>query len=140
MEKIHFKNIIKSFFLGVFIGIVLQINDSADASVSYRFLILINTGTIGLIIGFITEWITSKIPITLANSRNYFLINNIIALIVTTCILIVTLGMMKNETSEFLPILRIVLGIVLIANIADYIFYIRTQRKLKLFKGTLKEK
>ncbi len=140
MEKLHFQNVIKSFFLGVLIGIILQFDHNVDATASFRFLVLLSSGSIGFIIGLITEWVTSKLPISYANAKNYFLINNTIALFITVCIMlfsfIITNGKME-EINEFLPILWIVLGIVFIANVTDYILYIRAQSKLRLYKGGL---
>jgi FtsH-binding integral membrane protein len=142
MEKIHIQNIIKSYFLGILIGIVLQFND-IELTGSDRILIILSSGMMGLSIGFVTEWITSKIPISLAKPLNYFLINNMIALIVTTCIMLFALATIRSELnniSEFLPILGIVLVIVFVANLGDYILFLRAQNKLKIYKGKLKEK
>lgn len=140
MEKVNFENIIKSFFLGIFIGVILQIYANVTVSVSYRFLLVLASGGIGFIIGFITEWLTSILPISLANSRNYFFINNVIALAVTALIVFAFMVVTGSETEskgEFLPVLSIILGIVCVANIMDYIMYRRAQNKLGKFKGLL---
>lgn len=143
MEKVNLKNIIKSFFLGIFIGIVLQFNVDVNVSASYRFLLLLTSGSLGFIIGFITEWVTSILPISIAKTRNYFFINNLIALVVTALIMVFSIMVTNGKMSgirEFVPIIGIVLGIVFMANILDYIMYHRVQKKLKLFKGSFRDK
>ena len=143
MEKVHLENIIKSFFLGIFIGVILQFNANAAISSSDRFLLILAAGGIGFVIGFITEWLTSIIPINLANSRNYFFINNIIALSVTALIVFAYMVVTDSEAqgkAEFIPVLLIILGIVCAANIVDYIMYRRAQIKLENIKDLLKAK
>lgn len=146
MEKVNLVNIIKSFFLGIFIGIVLQfiqLKDDVVVSASYRYLMILASGSMGFIIGFITEGVTSILPISIAKPRNYFFINNLIAIVATALIMvfsmIVTNGKMENK-KEFVPMLLIVLGIVFMANIVDYMMYHRVQNKLKIYKGLFKEK
>lgn len=143
MEKIHLENIIKSFFLGLFMGVILQFYDHADVEFTYKVLTVLASGSVGFIIGFITEWLTSILPISMANSRMYFFINNLIALIVTTLIMasliMITSSKVENE-GEFMPILLTVLGIVCIANLFDYMMYRRAQNKLKTFKALIKDK
>ncbi|UNC91322.1 hypothetical protein [Candidatus Contubernalis alkaliaceticus] len=143
MEKVHLENIIKSFFLGIFIGVILQFNANVTVSTSYRLMLILATGGIGFVIGFITEWLTSIISIKLANPRNYFFINNVIALSVTALIVFLYMVVTGSETEskvEFIPALFIILGIVCAANIVDYIMYRRAQNRLGLIKGLLKEK
>ncbi|MNH32822.1 hypothetical protein D3C79_932920 [compost metagenome] len=100
------------------------------------------SGSIGFIIGFITEWLTSILPISIANSRIYFFINNLIALIVTTIIMASLIMLTSSEEDnkvEFLPILLIVLGVICIANLFDYMMYRRVQNKLKAFKSLMRD-
>ena len=143
MDKIHLENIIKSFFLGLFIGILLQFYNATDELFAYKIMTVLASGSIGFIIGFLTEWLTAILPIHIANSKMYFFINNLIALIITTLILlflvIITDSQIENE-GEFMPILWIVLSIVCIANLFDYIMYRRVQHKLKTFKALIKDK
>jgi hypothetical protein len=146
MEKVNLENIIKSYFLGIFIGIVLQfvpLKDNIEASTSYSYLKLLASGSLGFIIGFITEWVTSKLPISLAKPRNYFFINNLIAIIATALIMVFSIMVTNGNIEsikEFAPILLIILGIVLVANIADYMIFYRTQNQLKKYQGLLKDK
>ncbi|MGL4820510.1 MAG: hypothetical protein ACRC5C_11115 [Bacilli bacterium] len=141
MSKINESNIIKSFFLGAFIGLLLQFGEREQATFTYRLLVILSSGGMGFLIGFLTEWITARIPISIANARNYFLINTVIALGVTTCVMIAAL-LVSGEASKdvsFLPVLSVVLAIVTIANVVDYLFYARAQRKLKVLQERLKE-
>ncbi|MUT64682.1 hypothetical protein [Paenibacillus sp. NEAU-GSW1] len=144
MEKINFENIIKSFFLGLFIGVVLQFNGSAaDIQFSYRVLSVLASGSIGFIIGFLTEWITAILPITIAKARTYFFINNFIALIVTAFIMTVLILVTNGETESrggLVPVFLIVLSIVCAANLFDYLMYRRAQSRLKTYKEWMKDK
>ncbi|OMF26273.1 hypothetical protein BK133_20715 [Paenibacillus sp. FSL H8-0548] len=143
MENVNLENIIKSFFLGIFMGIILQFYDNADGLFSYKVLTVLASGSIGFFIGFITEWLTSILPISMANARMYFFINNLIALLVTTFIMAALLMMTSSEMKkeqQFMPILLIVLGIICIANLVDYMMYRRAQAKLKTFKEIIKDK
>lgn len=143
MDKIHLENIIKSFFLGLFIGILLQFFNDTDVLFEYKIVTVLASGSIGFIIGFITEWLTAILPISIANSKIYFFINNLIALIITTLIMlslvIIADGQMDKQ-GEFIPILSIVLSIICIANLFDYMMYRRVQQKLKTFKAMMKDK
>ncbi|URN95852.1 MAG: hypothetical protein NAG76_06295 [Candidatus Pristimantibacillus lignocellulolyticus] len=143
MDKIHLENIIKSFFLGLFIGILLQFFNDTNVLFEYKIVTVLASGSIGFIIGFITEWLTAILPISIANSKIYFFINNLIALIITTLIMlslvIIADGQMDKQ-GEFIPILSIVLSIICIANLFDYMMYRRVQQKLKTFKAMMKDK
>jgi len=143
MEKIHLENIIKSFFLGLFIGLLLQFYNDTDVLFAYKIIAVLASGSIGFLIGFITEWLTAILPISIANSKMYFFINNLIALIVTTLIMvsfIMIAGDQMENQGEFMPILWIVLGIICIANLFDYMMYRRVQHKLTTFKALIKDK
>ncbi|PKM49147.1 MAG: hypothetical protein CVV02_17365 [Firmicutes bacterium HGW-Firmicutes-7] len=143
MEKIHLKNIVKSFFLGIFIGIVLLFYDNGFDTTTDKFLLLLTSGGMGFIIGFITEGVTSILPISIAKPRNYFFINNLIALVVTSVIMLVSIMLTNNKMESYrdiMPVIGIVLGIVFLANGIDYMMYYRAQNKLKIFKELFKDK
>ncbi|CAM4372040.1 uncharacterized protein YacL [Paenibacillus endophyticus] len=143
MEKINLENIIKSFFLGIFMGIVLQFYDRTEVLVSYKILTILASGSIGFIIGFITEWLTAILPISIANARVYFFINNLIALVVTIFILAALMLITSSDMEikqQFMKVLLIVLGIICLANLFDYLMYRRAQNKLKTFKAWIKDK
>ncbi|TVX89757.1 hypothetical protein [Paenibacillus agilis] len=143
MENIHFINVVKSFFLGLFIGVILQFTGHSDVSQSNAILVVLASGSIGFIVGLLTEWLTSILPISMAKARTYFFINNLIALVVTT--LIMACSMMITDVSlekakELFWILWIVLSIICAANLFDYFMYRRAQHKLKTFKALMKDK
>lgn len=143
MEKINLENVIKSFFLGLFLGVLLQFYSRANVLFEYKVLAVLASGSIGFIIGLITEWLTSLLPIRMANSRMYFFINNLIALLVATILmvsLILITGSKAEHKAEFVPLLSIVLGVICIANLTDYMMYRRAQNKLQSFKALIKEK
>jgi hypothetical protein len=142
MENVHFENVIKSFFLGLFLGIILQFSDAAGTLLSDRVVTVLASGSIGFLIGFFTEWLTSKLPISMANARMYFFVNNLIALAVATCIMVALFAVARSElegTESFVPVLAIVLGIICIANLFDYFMYRRAQTKLRNFKAMIKD-
>ncbi|WP_028545568.1 hypothetical protein [Paenibacillus taiwanensis] len=143
MENINFQNTVKSFFLGLFIGIVLQLIDNKDVLLTERLLAILASGSIGFIIGLITEWLTAILPIRIARVRTYFFINNLIALVVTSLImaaLIWTTHRKIEAQGELVSMMLIVLGIVCIANLIDYVMYRRAQHQLDTFKARMKEK
>ncbi|MBH5319427.1 hypothetical protein I6N90_16650 [Paenibacillus sp. GSMTC-2017] len=143
MEKINLENVIKSFFLGLFIGVIVQLLNHTNVRIEHKVLMVLASGSIGFIIGFISEWLTSILPISIANARMYFFINNLIALVVTILIMVSLLLITSTETvnrEEYIPMLLIVLGIICIANLVDYLMYRRAQRKLETFKARIKDK
>lgn len=142
MEKIHLDNIIKSIILGLFIGVILQFSDNTNIKFSYRVLAILASGCVGFFIGLVTEWLTAILPISMANARTYFLINNLIALIVTTVIMMSLIIITNSEMvkkGEFISVLLIVLGIICLANLSDYMMYRRAQNKLRKFKAMIKD-
>lgn len=146
MEKVNFKNIIKSYFLGIFICIVIllfQLKDNTETSASDIYLILLASGSMGFIIGLITERVTSILPISIAKPRNYFFINNLIAIGTTALIMLFSTILIKGNIArkkEFIPLVLIIIGIVFIANIMDYMMYQRAQSQLKKYKELIKDK
>ncbi|MCR8844463.1 hypothetical protein NQ117_12280 [Paenibacillus sp. SC116] len=143
MENIHLINVVKSFFLGLFIGVILQFTGQSDVSLSNAILVVLASGSIGFIVGLLTEWLTSILPISMAKARTYFFINNLIALVVTTLIMICSMmitNMSMGKAKESIWILWIVLGVICIANLFDYLMYRRAQRKLQTFKALMKDK
>lgn len=142
MENVHFENVIKSFFLGLLLGVILQFYDNSEALFAYRVLTVLASGSIGFLIGFVTEWLTSKLPISMANARMYFFFNNLIALAVATIIMVALFAIAGSETEgieSFVPVLAIVLGIICIANLFDYFMYRRAQAKLRHFKSMIED-
>lgn len=141
MDKLNFINIIKSFFLGAFIGFILQFRVYTDQELAYRAMAVLASGSIGFLIGLVTEWLTAILPISLARVRTYFLINGLLALVVTSILMLVLDGIAGSSTMQqlpFAPALGFVLAIVAIANLLDYSLYRRTQRRLERYKRGLR--
>jgi len=137
MEKIQLENIIKSFFLGIVIGIIMQFVYAADAPAFSRLIMVLVSGSLGFVIGFITEFITAVLPIRLAKPLIYFGINGIIAILVTSLIMLASILLTRDDrvrVVEFLPQLGTVLVIVCFANLAEFFLYRRAQKKLKLYQ------
>lgn len=81
-------NVVKSFFLGLGIGLVVLVLTSDAGTIGLRLLSVLASGGIGMLVGLVTEWLTSLLPIRLARPRTYFLINGAIAVIVTAVIML----------------------------------------------------
>ncbi len=142
MEKINLENVIKSFFLGIFLGVLLLWFDPSQAQLVNKVVAVLASGSVGFIVGFLTEWLTAILPITLANARTYFFINNLIAVIITTLLMLTLLAITSSDVqanTEFMPILAIVLGVICSANLLDYFMYRRAQHKLKSFQNRIKD-
>jgi hypothetical protein len=140
MKKIDGLNIIKSGLLGLFIGFVMQVSQNRGSSLEVWLYALLLSSLIGTIIGFITEGFTAMIPIRLANTKMYFIINNIIALVITSLVLITLNHFVFRALSgvwDWMKLLATVLSIVTIANFVDYQVYKKSQRKLNDYKESL---
>lgn len=141
MENLNFVNVIKSFFLGIGIGLLLQLQATAEQELAYRVMSVLASGSIGFLVGLVTEWLTASLPISLARVRTYFLINGLIALIVTATLMLAMNAIatgMTGEQPDFAPVLGIVLSIVAAANLLDYSLYRRTRRRLERYKRGLR--
>lgn len=135
-------NVVRSLFLGLGIGALLQFSIGAEASLLDRALTVLASGALGLVIGFVTEWLTSLLPIRIARTRTYFALNNAIALAVTLIVmlaLVLLFGEHADSTWGFWPVIGVVLAIVCAANIAEYLLYRRTQSRLRVFQDGLGE-
>lgn len=131
MKKIDSLNIVKSGLLGLFIGFVMQVSQNSDSSLEIWLYALLLSSLIGTVIGFITEGFTVMIPIRLANTKIYFFINNIIALVITSLVLIALNHFVFHALSGFvdwLKLLATILSIVTIANFIDYQVYKKSQK------------
>lgn len=140
----NFGNVVKSFFLGVGIGVLLQLGmlfrPGSDASDAGSWAIaLAASGMIGLVIGLVTEWLTALLPIRLARTRTYFLINGGIAVVVTAAILLLARTVVGGgfASAEWWSTLGIIVLIVTIANVADYAVYARTNARLRARQAEL---
>ncbi|MGL5675274.1 MAG: hypothetical protein ACRDDX_02570 [Cellulosilyticaceae bacterium] len=141
IEKINSKAIIISIFIGVFIGIGVELLFDKPQSVDALIVAMITGGIIGLIIGSVTEFLTALIPISMAKASVYYIINNIIALMVA--ILIIGGGSIYfNATlsiEESIKKLLFVCVMITGANGIDYLNYRKTNKQLERYKKKRKE-
>ncbi len=143
MDKINLANIIKSYFLGVFIGFIIQLNGDMDIPFKYWVIILMSSGSVGFIIGFITEVLTALLPVSIAMTKTYFIINNLISLIVAALIMSLSVYIMNDELqlqSDFFQVVVMVLSIIFVANLVDYMRYRKSQIHLLQYKKSMRQK
>lgn len=140
MEKINRANIVKSFFLGMFIGGFFQWGSDGGFWIPGTLLVLTASGMIGLVIGWITELATSMLPISMARPHIYFLLNGGISLIITGAMIFFSLTIAggPEAAGEILSMLWPILAIVLAANVGDFIIYQETHRRLKKYKEAIR--
>lgn len=122
----------KSGLLGLGIGLALTLLGLTNASIADRLLNVFVAGVIGLVIGALTEWLTSLLPLRIARTKTFFLINNAIAVAISA---LVTALLVRFAAEEFhdrvWTILAVVIVIVCIGNLLDYLLYRRAQRRLR---------
>lgn len=141
MSKVNFINIIRSSFLGVFIGICFNLYISSHYTFTEWFYFALISGLIGLVIGGITEVATAFLPISIAKPRVYFSINGLIAIVVAAIVFLLinhfwgTNGITKDEIVTIV----IIIMIMTLANILDYVMYKKANKKLKIFKERIEK-
>lgn len=124
--------IAKSGLLGLGIGLALTLLNLTNASIANRLLNVLVAGVIGLVIGALTEWLTSLLPLRIARTKTFFLINNAIAVAVSALVtaLLVLFAAEKLHDRVWV-ILAVVIVIVCVGNLLDYLLYRRAQRRLR---------
>ena len=130
-------NVVKSFFLGLGIGLVVLVLTSDAGTIGLRLLSVLASGGIGMLVGLVTEWLTSLLPIRLARPRTYFLINGAIAVIVTAVIMLTLMAFSGWRGAGMWRLIVVVLAIVMVANIVDYLLYRRTMARLRRLQAQL---
>lgn len=130
-------NVVKSFFLGLGIGLVVLVLTSDAGTIGLRLLSVLASGGIGMLVGLVTEWLTSLLPIRLARPRTYFLINGAIAVIVTAVIMLTLMAFSGWRGAGMWRLIVVVLAIVMVANIVDYLLYRRTMTRLRRLQARL---
>ncbi|MHA7133107.1 hypothetical protein [Oerskovia turbata] len=141
----NFQDVVKSFFLGLGIGVVVLVANPGAGSLGLRALTVLASGGIGLLVGLVTEWLTSLLPVRLARPRTYFLLNGLIALATTTAImlgLVALAGGMETAGRDaaargWWPVVALVLAIVVVANVADYLVFRWTRARLRRVQAAL---
>ena len=128
----NYVEVVKSFFLGIIIGLVLQ--PTVEAALGERVPSVLASGAIGLVIGLVTEWLTSLLPIRLARVYTYFAINSLIAVVATLLVMVVLVSLTRGLSPEGwdpVPVVAIVVGIVVVANVVDFAFFYRARARLR---------
>lgn len=139
----NFRNVVNSFFLGLGIGVVVLLvdpGDPADGALGLKVLSVLVGGGIGLLVGLVTEWLTSLLPIRLARPRTYFLLNGLIAVVTTAAIMLGLVALavgVAGGTRGWGPVVGLVLAIVVVANVADYLHYRWTATRLRRLQTAL---
>ncbi|MEU4620022.1 hypothetical protein AB0G04_08570 [Actinoplanes sp. NPDC023801] len=132
--------ILKSFALGLVIGVALALTAPADAILADRALNVLACGAVGLVIGAVTEWLTSLLPIRFARTAVYFLVNNLIAVVVSaivTAALVALAPAGALDGGGLASVVLLVVAIVCAANLGDYLVYRRAQRRLHAVQAAL---
>lgn len=136
----NYANVGKSLLLGLGIGVVLIVVTPGEGTALLRVASVLASGGIGLVVGLVTEWVTSLLPIRLARPALYFAINGAIAVITTAVILGTLLLVAGGSAAEgWGSVLALVVGIVVVANVADYLLYRRTLRRLRRLQAGLED-
>jgi len=137
---VNFENVVKSFFLGIVIGLVLQVLGSTPLDPGLWVIGTLVSGSIGLVIGLATEWLTSLLPLRMARTRTYFFVNNLIAVVVTAIVIVLSQTFADEEARsrwDLWSVTAVVVSIVSVANLVDYLVYRRAQQRLRALQATL---
>ena len=140
MSKINMEDVVKSFFVGIAVGLALSGFATGSADMVTRVLSVLAAGAIGLLIGFVTEAFTALLPIRIARTRTYFFINNLIAIVVTTAVMLALVALSGGASPTPLgwwPVIGVAVSIVSVANLIDFLMYRRAQQKLRALQDAL---
>ncbi|GAA3217316.1 hypothetical protein ACFP63_14160 [Oerskovia jenensis] len=140
----NFRNVVNSFFLGLGIGVVVILANAGAGDPGLWALTVLASGGIGLLVGLVTEWLTSLLPIRLARPRTYFLLNGLIALVTTAAIMAGLAALaagtgigVEGDGQDWWPVVGLVLAIVVVANVADYLVFRWTRARLRRVQASL---
>jgi len=136
----NYENVVKSFFLGAVIGMVLQVVNPVPTMGWPLAIGILTSGAVGLLIGLVTEWLTSLLPLRLARTATFFAVNNLIAVVISAIAMVLLLVFADAETSarwNWWSLIGVVVTIVCVANLADYLLYRQSQRRLRTLQATL---
>lgn len=133
-------NVVKSFFIGVGIGLLVLLLAQGAATLAEQVLTLLGSGAVGLLIGLATEWLTSLLPTRIARSRTYFFINNLIAIVITTAVMLVLVWLVGDDLSAgtlWWPLVAAAIAVVGVTNYVEYRLHRRTQARLIAMQNAL---
>lgn len=142
----NFRNVVSSFFLGLGIGVVVILANPGAGDPGLWALTVLASGGIGMLVGLVTEWLTSLLPIRLARPRTYFLLNGLVALVTTAAIMLGLAGLAagtgagagpQGAARDWWPVVGLVLAIVVVANVADYLVFRWTRARLRRMQASL---
>jgi hypothetical protein len=87
-----------------------------------------------------SEWLTSLLPIRLARTGTYLVVNGAIAVVVAAAVtvtLIVFTGAGPRDAADAWPVVVLVVPIVGVAYVIDHFLHQRTQRRLRSWQESL---
>lgn len=132
LSRIDKNNSLYSFVIGAIIGLVayLSLNSAPDAG--SLLLCAFISGVIGLVVGIVIMVAMSLLPVKIAKTRLYFIIGNLLALLVTAAIILTIyfIGVEDFNSRDLLVVLAIAFPVIILANILEYVKYKKTNRKL----------
>jgi hypothetical protein len=133
-------NVWKSVGIGVVVGLLLQVGDPSGVDAGDRVLTVLACGGTGLLVGTLTEWLTSLLPARHARTGLYFAVNNLVALLVAGAATVTLVALESGglgDPEEWWPVLVVVLAVVATANAVDYLAYRRTGARLREVQAAL---
>lgn len=133
LKNINFRNIFHSIWIGAVISFLIQIKLNEPLNISVNILIIIAGGIIGLIIGGVSETITAFLPKKIAGTGLFFLINNLLSIVITVTVLfLITINRnIDLDKQTFVTVIFIAVSVIVIINIFDYIWYKKVNKKLE---------
>ena len=139
LNKINYQSILVSMGIGILIGMINIFFLNQNNSFSEILITLFISSIIGLFIGGTTEIFTSLLPISIANPKSFVVINALIGIIITICVLIAIDRITMSGASDILlyRICSIAAVIIFIANYFEYKLYKRVNEKLNTYKLNL---
>ncbi len=135
LSKINYQNIIESFWIGIIIGLCFMFSLHILQYHGNTTPIVLASGGLGLVVGAISEFITSFVLVSIAKAKNYFIFSGLIGTLVT----ITTLFVIQLSTNLFIQPLQFRIGvgfiilIIIIANVIDFYHHKKTKHSLRVF-------
>lgn len=133
-RQLDMSSILGSFWIGVTITIISMFTLNTEITTGIIIIGIAVGGGFGLLIGFIVELICLLIPISMAKTSLYFLVNNMIALVVAVCGLFLARTYLiagSGRDMDLGTVVIITVIVIIVANIIDYLRYMMTNQKLK---------
>lgn len=135
-ERINGKNILFSAGLGILIGLVSRLLVGGTWNVENLLISTLVSGAAGFLIGALTEWILTLLPVRHAKLRTYFLVNIFLALLITGAILTSAfLFVLKDLTAtDTIKIIGVAFILIILANFFEYSRYKKANKRLNAFQ------